>query len=192
MEPNEPLETTPLPDITREHWKVLQNYFEHVDSILDELRPLADHAARDKTLVIMFSNFGQSELLLYFCCSAQARNLDLSGVLVFATDTKTKELVEGLGMTAFYNEAIFGSLPSHAAEAFGDRDFERMMNAKVMCIQIASMLGYDILFQDADVVWYRDPVAFFRDKKRSYFDVFIADDGNSARQLYVFVCFVDS
>ena len=51
---------------------------------------------------------GQSELLMNFVCSATARNLDLSAVLVFATDEETKELAEGLGLTAFFDRTVRG------------------------------------------------------------------------------------
>lgn len=168
----------PDPKVTRKHWSVLHKYFETIDSVLQELRPLTEKAAKHNTLVVMFSNFGQSELIVNFCCSARARNLDLSSVLVFATDEETKELVEGLGLTVFYNKLNFGHLPSTAAGFFGDETFVNLMKAKVMCLQMVSMLGYDILFQDSDVVWYRDPLAYFRNKELPEFDVWIADDGN--------------
>ena len=163
---------------TRRHWDVLQQYFGRIDFILEQLRPLAEKAARKNTLVIMFSNHGQSELLINFCCNARARKLDLSAVLIFATDMETKELADGLGLTAFYDEPIFGRLPSKASVIYGDDVFRDMMKAKVMCIQVASMLGYDILFQDADVVWFRDPMPYFHSKTLSHFDILIADDGN--------------
>ena len=38
----------------------------------------------------------------------------------------------------------------------------------------------DILFQDVDVIWYKDPLDYFHDKKSSIadFDVYFQDDGN--------------
>ena len=126
----------------------------------------------------MFSNFGQAELIINFCASARARNLDLAGILLYATDLETKELAKGLGMTAFYDEATFGHFPSMASEAFADPTFFAMMKAKVMCLQMTSMLGYDILFQDADVIWYKDPLPYFHNNELPYADVLFADDGS--------------
>lgn len=173
-------ETAPFSTDTQNHWDFLRKYTADLESILEELRPLAEKAAKNNTLIVMFSNFGQSELIVNFCCSARNRNLDLSPVLFFATDFQTKELVEGLGMTVFYNEAVFGSLPSGAAQYYGDRTFSHMMKAKVICLHLASLLGYDILFQDADVVWYRDPIPYFHNEELATFDVLIADDGNQS------------
>jgi len=50
--------------------------------------------------------------------------------------------------------------------------------AKVYCVHLINMLGYDLLFQDVDVVWYRDPLSFFRDRKTAGdFDMYFQDDG---------------
>lgn len=54
----------------------------------------------------MVCNHGQSELLMNFVCSANARNLDLSTVLVFATDEETKDIAEGLGLAAFFDKTV--------------------------------------------------------------------------------------
>jgi hypothetical protein len=41
-------------------------------------------------------------------------------------------------------------------------------------------LGYDILLQDVDVTWYRNPLDYFLDKQRGRdgFDMYIQDDGS--------------
>ena len=171
-------ESTPLVNDTRKHWDFLHDYIENIDAILDKLRPLAEQVVRNNTLVVMFSNFGQAELIINFCASARARSLDVSGILLYATDVETKELAEGLGMTAFFDEATFGHFPSMASEAFADPTFFAMMKAKIMCLQMTSMLGYDILFQDADVIWYKNPLPYFHNKELPYADVLFADDGS--------------
>ena len=160
------------------HWETIRIFVNSRDAVLTKLYPIAKKTARMNTLVVMFSNHGQSELIINFCCSARARNLDISGILVFATDLETKELLEGLGLTVFYDEHNFGELPSKASAFYGDKIFDDMMMGKIICLQLSIMLGYDILFQDADVVWFKDPLPFFQNKSLSHFDVMAADDGN--------------
>jgi hypothetical protein len=172
-------ENAPPSSDTQNHWEFLRTYTADLQSMLQELRPLAEKVAINNTIIVMFSNFGQSELIINFGCSARNRNLNLSQVLFFATDLPTKELVESLGMTGFYNEALFGRLPSFAAQHYMDRTFIHMMKAKVICLHLASLLGHDILFQDADVIWYRDPIPYFHNGELATFDVLIADDGNA-------------
>jgi hypothetical protein len=47
---------------------------------------------------------------------------------------------------------------------------------------LASQLGYDVLFQDVDVLWYRNPLQYLRqvdgDDDVSTFDMYIQDDGD--------------
>jgi len=55
---------------------------------------------------------------------------------------------------------------------------------QVYCVQMTIMMGYDVLFQDVDVVWYKNPLPFFQDKSSAMynFDVYFQDDGS--RQLF--------
>jgi Nucleotide-diphospho-sugar transferase len=41
------------------------------------------------------------------------------------------------------------------------------------------MLGYDFLFQDVDIIWYKNPLEYFRDPTNAahQYDVFFQDDG---------------
>ena len=53
------------------------------------------------------------------------------------------------------------------------------MFAKVICVQLINHLGYDLLFQDVDVVWYKNPLEYFHDETNPYydFDMYFQDDG---------------
>jgi hypothetical protein len=91
----------------------LVTYLSSFDAVLKELKPIAAKAAKDNTIVVMVCNHGQSELLMNFVCSSRARGLDLSQVLVFATDEETRDLAEGLGLVAFYSHVV-RALLSHS------------------------------------------------------------------------------
>jgi len=96
----------PYPQNVKSYDETLVTYLSSLDKVLEELKPIAQKAARDDTIIVMVCNFGQSELLMNFACSCRARGLDLSQVLVFATDMETKELAEGLGLLAFYDQTV--------------------------------------------------------------------------------------
>lgn len=50
--------------------------------------------------------------------------------------------------------------------------------SKVYCVHMISSLGYDLLFQDVDVVWYRNPTTYFQNTTLSGdFDIYFQDDG---------------
>lgn len=63
------------------------------------------------------------------------------------------------------------------AGQYGDSVFREMMLVKVLAVQWVVSLGYHVLFQDIDIVWYEDPVPYFRTHHHAKFDVVLQDDG---------------
>lgn len=96
----------PRSEDLRATFDMLRTYLSSLNDVLTELKPIAERVAKDNTIVVMTCNFGQSELLMNFACSAKARGLDLSNVLVFVTDAQTKAIAEGLGLVAFFDETV--------------------------------------------------------------------------------------
>jgi hypothetical protein len=52
-----------------------------------------------------------------------------------------------------------------------------MVNAKIRAAQLVSVLGYDFLFQDVDVVWFRSPLDYFNNIGYKTFDIYFQQDG---------------
>ena len=48
-----------------------------------------------------------------------------------------------------------------------------------MCVHLVSLTGVDFLFQDVDIVWFKDPLKFFHDKASNIYnyDIYFQDDG---------------
>jgi hypothetical protein len=174
----------PFPTNVKTYDETLVTYLSSLDKVLEELKPIAARAAKDNTIIVMVCNHGQSELLMNFACSCKARGLDLSQVLVFATDVETRELAEGLGLAAFYDSTNFAKMPEKAARFYADAAFSGMMMAKVYCVHMINLLGYNVLFQDVDIVWYRNPLEFFTNSSNPlyHFDMYFQDDGAHTRR----------
>jgi len=77
-------------------------------------------------------------------------------------------------------EQLMANIPAKESARYGDRTFGKIMMAKVVCVHLVSDLGYDLLFQDVDLVWLKDPLAYFHDTASpvANFDVYFQDDGN--------------
>jgi hypothetical protein len=149
-----------------------------MDATLARLKPIAARVAGDgNAMVVLVCNMGHSELLLNFACASHSRGLDMRNVLVFATDDATKELAESVGLAVFDVQDAFGDMPKEAAKTYGDPAFTGMMMAKVYCVHLVNVLGYDVLFQDVDVVWYKDPLPWFKSEQAKDFDIYFQDDG---------------
>jgi len=179
---------------TEKSWELLVPYLNSLKKELDELKPIAKSVASNnsyKTIIVMVCNFGHSEMLLNFVCNAHAKGMSdlLKSVMLFSTDIETHEFAKSLGLASFFSEAIFGYVPKQAAEVYGDGTYSRIMMSKVYCAHLISQLGYDFLFQDVDVVWYKNPLPVFHsdvpDKNNfiaTKWDMIFQDDGS--RQLF--------
>eukprot|EP00586_Coscinodiscus_wailesii_P022543 CAMPEP_0172520762 /NCGR_PEP_ID=MMETSP1066-20121228/292191_1 /TAXON_ID=671091 /ORGANISM="Coscinodiscus wailesii, Strain CCMP2513" /LENGTH=348 /DNA_ID=CAMNT_0013303571 /DNA_START=135 /DNA_END=1181 /DNA_ORIENTATION=- len=159
--------------------RVLERFFASRKAIRADLKPILARIARKNTIIVMTVNFGQSALLMNFVCRAKSRGLDISNVLLFATDEESLGLAKSLGVEAYYDKENFEKFPKNEAHAYGDLIFAKMMFAKVISVQLVNSLGYDVLFQDVDVVWYRDPLAVFHDNSHAFskFDMIFQYDG---------------
>lgn len=114
--------TTRTPSVkqTRHYWnETLRDYFSHLDFYLEELEPILKEVALCKTVIVMVCNQGQAELLMNFVCNAKAKGLDLSGIVVFATDTETERMASGLGLATFYNEQVSGCVSGEKKGTLG-------------------------------------------------------------------------
>jgi Nucleotide-diphospho-sugar transferase len=172
----------PMAFQANKYYPLLLDYLTKLSSTLGVLKPIVGRVAtssnnhhRSKTVVVMVCNHGQSELFMNFVCSARARKIDLSNVLLFATDEDTYLLAKSLDIHVFNVDDAFGDMPTGAAKVYGDRVFQIMMLSKVYCVQLVSALGYDVLFQDVDVVWYRNPTEYFQSEQSGNFDFYFQD-----------------
>lgn len=206
-----PLHSTEGSDYGRQ----LSHYLRYLPATLQKLQPVADRAAAgilpgsannsqslevptdyrskekngDSVVVAMVCNFGQSEMLVNFCCAARQRGLDtvLGHVLVFATDEATVELATALGLHVFDVQTAFGDaeniqkgqFPEKAAGRFKDKTFQTMAMVKMYASHLVNAAGHDVLLQDVDVVWYQNPLPFFmaNDSRTRDFDMIFQDDG---------------
>ena len=170
----------------------LVKYLQHLDTSLDALKPLLEQAVakhqtaddtsavmkKSKVMVVMVCNKGQAHLFHNFVCNARAKGLDLSRIIMFATDQYTVKLATDLGIPVFYDETIFGTMPEQAAYRYGDKIFSMMMMAKVYCVHLVMSLGYDVLFQDVDVVWQKNPLEYLESEESKEWDMIFQDDGS--------------
>lgn len=168
------------------------DYVQQLDTSLEELKPLVKEAVdkhkladetsevmkKSKVMVVMVCNKGQAHLFHNFVCNARAKGLDLSRIIMFATDEYTANLSRELGIPVFHDEKIFGSMPEQAARRYGDKIFSMMMMAKIYCVHLVLTLGYDVLFQDVDVVWKKNPLEYLETKESQEWDMIFQDDGS--------------
>jgi Nucleotide-diphospho-sugar transferase len=143
--------------------RALSDYTQELPHAQQRLRSLLNNTDIHDPMIVMTVNKGQSELLVNFVCSATSRDLPLHRVILFATDQYTYSLCQDLRLQYCYHDpTLFGDIPQEAAEYFGDNTFMKVMKAKVYSVHLILTLGYSVLFMDVDVVWYKNPLDYYR------------------------------
>ena len=84
----------------------------------------------------------------------------MNNIVLFATDIETYDLASNILniQNIFYDESIFGTIPKEYSESYADETFSKIMFAKIYSVHLVSQLGYNFLFQDVDVIWYKNPL----------------------------------
>ncbi|KAL7466260.1 hypothetical protein ACHAXS_006550 [Conticribra weissflogii] len=164
-----------------EHWKSLKNFLENVDSVLNDIAAVVSKTVQENTVVVMTVNQGQSELLANFVCSARSRGFDVSNVIVFPMDIASKKLADGFGLANYYDESNLKNMPLKEAQSYGDETFATLMWGKILPVLYINLLGYDLLFQDVDVIWLsKNPLSFFHSNNSAIknYDIMLQHDGS--------------
>ncbi|MEM7561563.1 MAG: putative nucleotide-diphospho-sugar transferase [Pseudomonadota bacterium] len=120
------------------------------------LRQCGDHPP------IIAMMFGASHLHFFrnWVASCDRHKIDTRGrTIVFAMDTVTESTCDEM---SFHSCPLHGSgyaAPS-VSRQFGDTGFRQCMFYKNAVIADLLELGADVLFQDADLIWLRDPIVY--------------------------------
>jgi hypothetical protein len=84
--------------------------------------------------------------------------------IVFPMDEEAKSAAERLGYTAFFDPESYGEYEKNPEAGFGSGQWVHCLFMKNAVMGDMLATGRDVLFQDADVVWRRDPLPYLRDK----------------------------
>ncbi len=143
-----------------------------------ELAGILRHCNRQNTVLAMTLNSGFSELLLNWVKSCDLHNIEVrSWTLIVALDETTAQQFERLGFAVYYPGTDYGSHGDDPVDEYGDKAFQDMMFPKNAVVQDLLSLGYDVLFQDVDLVWLKDPGDFLLDPDRQLLDAQFMYDG---------------
>ena len=162
--------------VISKHWQGLRTFFENVDTVVQDVDAIIRKRfewlnVEDNTVIVMTVNRGDADLLINFLCGAKARGLDVRRILVFVADKETQELIESqsniseLGVMYYHDKYNLANVAKGGEnQKYGDATFISMMFAKILCVLYPSLLGYDVLYQDVDIIWYDDPLPFFHNE----------------------------
>jgi nucleotide-diphospho-sugar transferase len=145
---------------------------------LVELRLLLEQRNRDNVVLVMMVNYGYIELFRNWAISCDNRGIEVrSWTLVFAVDQEAADCVEQLGFACYLDPTSYGSPCKEAIDVFGDSKFRALMFQKTAIVKDVLDLEYNVLFQDTDVVWFKDPMPYLLGPSNLDYDARFMYDG---------------
>jgi hypothetical protein len=111
-------------------------------------------------VVAMAINEGEIDLFLNFACSCRLHNISTSNVLVFAGSREIVTMIESTGAMGIYHKG-YSAVSKKPSTDYLDRPFVDMMWYKAFSIYLVLQMKVNVLFQDVDLVWFRDPFSVF-------------------------------
>jgi hypothetical protein len=148
------------------------------DAREENLAKILKDRNRKKTVLVMTLNRGFTDLLLNWIKSCDMNGIEVrSWTLIVAMDKYTASIIEAEGFAVYCDEQSYGDQQEEAAGAYGDRIFAHMMFPKTLVVQDLLNLGFDVLFQDVDIVWKKDPLELLLRDDRKYLDAQFMYDG---------------
>jgi len=141
-------------------------------------------ATPQNTVVVMLTNTGQSGMLWNFGCRCEHRGIPWkNGTVVYALDSEIETTLRSRGVTTRRSPEV----EIHdAAKTFSDAQFAKVVFWKNAVVHDVLSMGFNVLFQDVDVVWKQDPRQWFESADPTVDIFWTYDGGNSAQQpLYV-------
>lgn len=158
-----------------------------VEKEMDELL-LERNIRRGDDVVVMVVNEGEMDLFMNFVCSCHLHNISLDKILVFSASGEIIPLITATGAIGYYHSEFASASKEHSV-AYLDSVFVDMMWYKAFSVWLLLHLERNVLFQDVDIIWLKNPFPFFHrslDILRSTSpmpplpDAFLSDDGQRA------------
>jgi len=120
---------------------------------------LTQHAAHPGDDVIaMVVNEGEIDLFMNYVCSLHVNNVtNPVYTAVFVTSASLVPIVQSIGprYIALYHKQ-FVKVGRDANEEYLDEQFGRIMWYKLFCNWLLLELGYNMLYQDVDIIWFQN------------------------------------
>lgn len=135
-----------------------EKYLTHRHKLFPPVWAKAKEVARDNTVLLLAFNYGEFNLFLNWLCSCKHHKIDISNLLVYAADSKLHEVLDEMGIANFYLPEIFGEKQSGISKRFGDNTWLPFGQLKMLIPKVLFDGGFDVMFQDVDMIWFKDPL----------------------------------
>lgn len=159
-----------------------RNAMERMQSLGD----VYDRLGRPIDLIVMLYCKNYFPLFQNWLASCESNNISVRGkIIAFTLDDESTRKTQELGVASYFLKPD-SYVKAGGSAQFGDREFARTMFYKNAIVRDVLELGANVLFQDMDMLWLRNPFEYFSEKCHEQ-DIYFMFDGENPfhRPLYV-------
>lgn len=146
--------------VAKKMGKLLSKFADLEQYVLSRLRERS--LLPGSPVVVMVVNAGEMDIFANFMCSCRQYNISTDNFIVFSSSADIIPIIERMGVIGIHHRDTFAHAAKHASFEYLDPIFIDMMWYKSFSLWLLLHLGYHVLFQDVDLVWFRDPFVEFQ------------------------------
>lgn len=151
-------------------------FFANSDYRMSELEKSFQRLNRPDNLIVMICCKNHFEFLRIWLASCDRKGILVRDkTLVFTLDDEAEAHTKSLGLEC-YNFGASQYIQGGQSDNFGDHKFSGTMYYKNAAIHESLKLGANLLFQDVDLIWFKDPLPYLMKENLDH-DIQIMFDG---------------
>lgn len=122
---------------------------------------VAERVAIDNTIIITALNYGYKDMMMNWICNM--RRLGITNFIIAALDADLYRYAFVRGLPVYYdNTVLSGHSLSLKDTTYGSPEFKELTKMKSRVVLQFLKLGYDALWTDTDIVWFKNPIEDLR------------------------------
>lgn len=122
------------------------------------LPSIADRIALDGTIIITALNYGYRDMMMNWVCNM--RRLHITNFVIAALDADLYRYAFTRGLPVYFDDLVSSGRNVSLRDAtYGSAEFKELTKMKSRVVLEVLKLGYDALWTDTDIVWFRNPIA---------------------------------
>lgn len=121
------------------------------------LKSATEKLAINKTMIVTALNFGYKDIMMNWVCNL--RHLSITNFVIAAFDNELYEFGYTRGLPIYLETEVTGRYNTSLTDAtYGTSSFKELTKMKSRIVLRFLKLGYNVVWSDADVVWFRNPL----------------------------------
>eukprot|EP00871_Galdieria_phlegrea_P005307 jgi/Galph1/5778/GphlegSOOS_G4466.1 len=128
------------------------------------LEPLLERVAINNTVTLVAMNYGYRSFLMNFVCNLRQLGLFPGNLIIAALDEELYRFAFTRGLPVYFENTVYNreDATSVMAASYGTDSFKKLTKMKSRVVLRILKLGYNVVWTDCDIVWFKDPLPYLR------------------------------